>query len=383
MSDSAAILWLVALQQIVLALGWLVAARLLPLLRAAASHWAAYGLLSASSLLLYATAPIWPEPSRVAGNLAIVASMLMLQRGLRLFIGRPPRDLSALTAWFVAAAVCLASLVEAALVPWRVATVALVVMVINLATMAEVVRYTRLHLSWQWSLAIALPMLCGALVFLARGLLAVSAPAAAWGRSGLALSFGFAVATMLISLVFQLTLLGVAASRLSAELRRAARHDPLTGLLNRRAGEELLAEEAQRARRLEAGFALMLIDLDHFKTVNDRFGHAAGDRLLQHVATLLGAQLREIDRLVRWGGEEFVVLLPATTLDEACTLARRLGERLRSLPLVWGEEPLPMTASIGITAWAGADDSPAQTLVRADTALYEAKRSGRDRFVAG
>lgn len=383
MSDSAAILWLVALQQIVLALGWFVAGRLMPPLRVAASHWAAYGLLSASSLLLYATAWVWPEGSRVAGNLAIVASMLMLQRGLRLFIGRPPRDLSALTAWFVAAAACVASLVDASLVPWRVATVALVVAVINLATLAEVVRYTRQQLSWAWSVAIALPMLCCVFVFLARGLLAVATPTPVFGRSGMALSFGFAVATMLISLVFQLTLLGVAASRLSAELRRAARHDALTGLLNRRAGEELLAEEAQRARRLGDGFALLLIDLDHFKAVNDRFGHAAGDRVLQHVATLLGAQLREIDRLVRWGGEEFVVLLPATTMAEACTLARRLGDRLRGLPLVWREQPLPTTASIGISAWGGEDDSPGKALARADAALYQAKRAGRDRFVAG
>ncbi len=379
MSDTAAVLWLVALQQTVLALGWAVAARLMPPLRMAATHWSAFGLLTALGMALYASAAAWSEPSRVGGNLAVVAAMLLLQRGLRVFIGRAPWDWASLAVWSLAAAVCLASLIEPWLAPWRVAIVALIVALVNLATVLEVVRHTRLHLSWPWGLAIGLPMSCGALLFVARGLFAIASPSVPAAQSAVPTRFGFAVAAMLVSLLFQLVLVGVVASRLGGELRRAARHDALTGLLNRRAGEELLAEEAQRARRLGSGFAVLLIDLDHFKVVNDRFGHAAGDRVLQHVASLLGAQLREIDRLVRWGGEEFVVLLPETKAAEACGLARRLCDRLRGLPLVWHEEALPMTASIGVAAWADAEDAPAQVLARADAALYEAKRSGRDR----
>ena len=318
----------------------------------------------------------------MAGNVVLVAAMLLMLRGLRLFVGRPTGDRLALAAWLGATAVCAASLVEPGLVAWRIATVALIVGLVSLASMAEVVRYARQHLSWAWSLAIGLPMLFAAVVFVARGVTALAMQPTSVTASGLAFSFGFAVAIMLASLVSQLTLLGVVASRLGGDLRRAARHDALTGLLNRRAGEELLADEAQRARRLGEDFALLMLDLDFFKQINDRHGHAAGDRALQHSATLLGAHVREIDRLVRWGGEEFVVLLPGTSQPDACALAQRLCDRVRSQPLVWHEQSLPMTASVGVASWAGADDSVAQLLARADAALYEAKRGGRDRDAA-
>jgi len=379
MSDTTAILMLVAVQHVVLALGWAAAGTLLVPLRVAAAHWAGFGLLSAVGVVFYASTVAWPMHGRAAANASVVAAILLLWRGLRLFVGQPVHDRVALAVWLSAAALGVASLVDPAFAPWRAAGVALIFAVISVGSVWEVARYVRRQLSLAWSLALALPMLAAGLYFLARTVIAVAARPADGGPAAVAVSFGFAVATMLVSLVFQLALLGMAASRLGGDLRRAARHDVLTGLLNRRAGEEVLADEAQRARRLGTGFALLMLDLDHFKQLNDEHGHAAGDRALQHVSTLLGTQLREIDRLARWGGEEFLVLLPATSQAEARALALRLCERLRRLPLVWREQPLSLTASIGVAAWAGVDDSVAHAVERADAALYEAKRGGRDR----
>jgi len=149
---------------------------------------------------------------------------------------------------------------------------------------------------------------------------------------------------------------------LVGELRLAAATDPLTGLLNRRAFEERAARELARARRTGESFAALLIDVDHFKQINDRDGHAAGDEALVALAAALSDELREIDTVARIGGDEFAVLLPATGATGARATAERLRER-SSIPI-----------SIG-TAVHGLDGLTADELARAaDAALYHAKR---------
>jgi diguanylate cyclase (GGDEF)-like protein len=192
---------------------------------------------------------------------------------------------------------------------------------------------------------------------------------------------------LVAALLLQMMLVSLLLTRLVGRLAQLSRHDPLTGLLNRRAMDELLAQEVHRVRRLagqgraqEAGrMALLMIDIDHFKRLNDTHGHLAGDRALLHLASVMESQLRDIDHLARWGGEEFLALLPATGGAEALALAQRLCQRVRSLPLVYLEAELPMTASIGVSAWHGPHDSLEDLLARVDEALYAAKRDGRDR----
>jgi diguanylate cyclase (GGDEF)-like protein len=190
-------------------------------------------------------------------------------------------------------------------------------------------------------------------------------------------------------LLLQMMLVSLLVSRLVGRLARLSRHDPLTGLLNRRAMGELLALEEQRMRRLSsaaagratASMAVLMIDIDHFKALNDLQGHAVGDRALQHLAAVMESQLRDIDHLARWGGEEFLALLPATAGRDALALAERLCERVRSVPLVKEEQRVPLTASIGVAEWQGPQDSLDALLGRADGALYSAKHAGRDRAV--
>ena len=146
--------------------------------------------------------------------------------------------------------------------------------------------------------------------------------------------------------------------------------------------EETLLLQVQRSRRTGEPFAVLMLDLDHFKAINDQHGHAAGDRALKHTAMALRAEVREIDAVSRFGGEEFLVMMPGATVQTARPVADRLRGALgRDAPLV-DDQPLPLSASIGIAQWREPDEEPSRLLMRADAALYAAKLRGRNCVVA-
>lgn len=164
-------------------------------------------------------------------------------------------------------------------------------------------------------------------------------------------------------------------------LEQLSRED-LTGLSNRREFERRLTEEIQRAERLSTPLAVAMLDIDHFKSVNDRFGHAVGDVVLQHVATLIRTQVRSIDVLARLGGEEFALIIPATQAQDAVALCERVRRAFHDHP--WSElHPeliTPVTISIGLAGHSHGQDAWG-LLGEADRNLYTAKREGRDRVV--
>lgn len=166
---------------------------------------------------------------------------------------------------------------------------------------------------------------------------------------------------------------------LEEELRYLATTDPLTGLLNRRAFMTTLADELTRSQRLHNRFTLLMLDIDHFKLVNDTYGHPVGDAVLIHLSGLLAEQLRSIDKLARIGGEEFAILLVDTPAEAATTVIERLLATIRSKPTDHPDsgKPIAITASIGCTE-SKADDDEQSPFVRADRALYAAKQGGRD-----
>ncbi|MCS6810697.1 MAG: GGDEF domain-containing protein [Tepidimonas sp.] len=165
-----------------------------------------------------------------------------------------------------------------------------------------------------------------------------------------------------------------------AELEALATRDPLTGLLNRRELVRQAEIELARVRRLKAPLSLVMLDLDHFKAINDRHGHAVGDEVLRQTARLMANSIRKTDRVARFGGEEFVLLLPDTTVDHARQLADKLREGLAQLSIATLEGPV--TASLGVAGSTGdVDRSLDALLLQADQALYEAKRRGRNRTV--
>jgi diguanylate cyclase (GGDEF)-like protein len=161
---------------------------------------------------------------------------------------------------------------------------------------------------------------------------------------------------------------------LSAE----ARHDALTGALSRRYFLDTLRHEVEIARTIGAPLSVAIADLDHFKQINDRFGHASGDRALEHFVEVCRAQLRPSDAIGRLGGEEFGILLPQTSLADAQAVLERLRKRFHHDPCPNLPEDAVLSVSIGITELA-ADDALEWILSRADLALYEAKSLGRDR----
>lgn len=167
----------------------------------------------------------------------------------------------------------------------------------------------------------------------------------------------------------------MATDRLRGELEHLATHDSLTGAFNRRALIEACELELSRCRRSRGSMALLMIDLDHFKTINDTHGHPVGDRVLIDFVARVKSLLRQPDRLGRFGGEEFVALLPETALDEARVVAERLRATIESSA---GELP-PCTVSIGITVSRPDDAGLDEIISRADAALYQAKRAGRNR----
>jgi diguanylate cyclase (GGDEF)-like protein len=166
-------------------------------------------------------------------------------------------------------------------------------------------------------------------------------------------------------------------ARLHDMVERQALLDGLTGLANRRAASDALHAEAARAARLETPLSVALADLDGFKDVNDEHGHAVGDEVLRVVAEVLRETLRESDVAGRWGGEEFLLLLPGADEEGAGQLAERVRAELaaRSIPSVPG---LRITASFGVAEYAG-ETNTEQLVAAADSALYRAKRAGKDR----
>jgi len=165
------------------------------------------------------------------------------------------------------------------------------------------------------------------------------------------------------------------------KLRFLATTDELTGLWNRRHFMKVLEQEIERTRRYGQTFSLLMLDIDHFKAVNDNYGHAAGDQVLQHFAGLLKKHLRIVDLPGRLGGEEFAVILPQTDAHGAYAIAERLRSGIERSPAQTGKTVVSFAVSIGLVASQSSLSDPDLILKMADDALYQAKRAGRNRTV--
>ena len=165
---------------------------------------------------------------------------------------------------------------------------------------------------------------------------------------------------------------------LAQRLEYVVDHDFLTGLMNRRRFEQELSRETVRAARYGNPSAVLLLDIDHFKDINDTFGHRAGDDVLKGVAGLLRGCLRDSDLLARVGGDEFAVLLPQTTGDQVQLVADELVRTIGGYAAALADQSIRLTVSVGVAMLDGLSD--AEALAHADVAMYDAKEAGRDRF---
>ncbi len=181
-----------------------------------------------------------------------------------------------------------------------------------------------------------------------------------------------------LMLLIAIGLVLMATDRVRSEFEHLASHDSLTNALTRRTLTDVCQLELERCKRHGRMMSILLIDIDHFKSINDRLGHQAGDRALVQFVSAVNTLLRSADAIGRLGGEEFVVVLPETSTDVARVVAERIRGKVAGLT-----SPEPFTVSIGVTTNVSADDTVDMLMARADRAMYQAKERGRDQVVLG
>ncbi|MEL0584959.1 MAG: GGDEF domain-containing protein [Candidatus Thiodiazotropha sp. (ex. Lucinoma kazani)] len=165
------------------------------------------------------------------------------------------------------------------------------------------------------------------------------------------------------------------------QLQQYATTDGLTGLSNRRELDKLSTREFKRAHRFSRQLSVMMLDLDHFKRVNDTYDHTVGDKVLKHIAGICEGAIRGQDLLARYGGEEFTILLPETDIEGAAQLGQRICDNVAITPCQVGQIEIAITVSIGASEMEVGDEDFQDVLLRADKALYEAKKRGRNQVV--
>ena len=310
----------------------------------------------------------------------LVVVMYLLYLGLRWFAVRRPIPNATGPILVGAAVVVIATAalrsVGAALALSRVAS--LVVMSFALAALLRV-RYSALRRS-----AAALAILVGAFIVLLTFRLSLDLGLLGGGVFGEGASNLQPVvrgATVVIFSLLAFSSVAIVAAESKRRLHQESREDALTGMPNRRFLEEMAEREIRRAQRGHRSLTLLMLDVDHFKKLNDTFGHNVGDRALRNVGRTLLDLLGPADYGARLGGEEFAVLLPGRDLEDAAFLGERLRRGLEALRLPSSEGLVTLTVSIGVSQLAAGETEWESMLRRADKALYQAKREGRNRVV--
>ncbi len=387
MTATVALLSALVLQQAFFALLWLGAAHL-KLARRAAWQWGASAVLFAGGMaLIMMRGQISPWWSVMGGNMALLTGFVLVRRGVLVFAGRLPpghdREQHLLLAAMALALSCTLAL-QAPLL-WVTLPVTVVIAWLLGRTALECTRRLGAEFGVRTALLCAAPFAFFSALFALRTVLGLLFPNPSsheivdvqpvnllllW----MALACGLSINAGMITLVVV---------RLVRRLRHASDHDTLTGVLNRRGMSERMAAEEARRLRHGGAYALLSVDIDHFKRVNDRYGHQAGDAVLVAVARAVRGVLRTTDSVGRMGGEEFCLLLPDTDLAGADQTAQRLMQALAVLAFPQVDPELRVSVSIGVVASDASGESLHSLQRRVDTALYAAKAGGRSRVVHG
>jgi diguanylate cyclase (GGDEF)-like protein len=336
------------------------------------TEWSSSVFVIALSLPLFIARDMIPDVfSIVLANLMVLIGFMMMNAGTRKFAGAPPRINRTGLLLFVFSFVLLfawSTYVQPD-VGMRVATLNIftLIVILDLLVLAlkELPGTTGRNI-----LVFSLAILIGFRVVRLGGLmLGLDQPTGVFDTSISQLVF-IAIPSVTIPLG-TISLIMLASERLRQDLEFISRHDDLTQCLNKKSATDELRREIAHAKRYGNTLSIMIVDLDNFKDINDIHGHLQGDQVLIDFSIKAKAHLRETDQLARFGGDEFMAILPDTDLEHALLVANRLHEAGKaSRPIAW-------SVSIGISQWLGDDDSLADLLTRADKALYQSKALGR------
>ncbi len=363
---------------------WWAAASQLSLSTKAAGHWMVAAMAHCTALALYLLDyRLHGSAHVVLGDALVVLGFIAMRRGLQWFMRKPRTDLEHLLIGAVTTA--LAATVFMPFDLPAASAVLVAVATIWVCMRAALESHTIIQSEFgrltPWVVVSPLGVVMG-MMLLRVGYVVfnVGATMPMWEHNSIA-QIVLIMLLMALAVTINFALGYVVVMRLVGKLRHLSQHDGLTGLLNRRAMEQLLDREAQRLQRFGQPYAVLLVDIDHFKRVNDQLGHAVGDVVLTRVAALLGEQAREVDRVARFGGEEFCVLLPHTQREGALQAAERFRAAVRQQPIEWEDQRLPITVSVGVAAASDPAETVEALLHRADQAMYRAKAQGRDRVI--
>ncbi len=380
MKATLVILSLILLQQGLVAVLWGVMAWL-RLSRGPALHWA-LGTLSVSVGLALVgqrdSLPVWA--GFWLSNAFMLAGFMAMRRGVQLFAGQPRADLEQALVWALVMAL-LAMALRGGMSWALVAVTSFGLGYVMLRAAWTVMRQLAGEFGPRIAAGCAVPFALIGAVFALRGLIAIVLPEAI-GHSVHAdnkVNVGTTMVFLVGGLLLQFGLLALVFARLLLLLRHQSEHDDLTGLLNRRAIQQRLREEAERLRRYGQAYSVLSIDVDHFKRINDRFGHPAGDAVLREVGRVLRQVGRTVDHVARTGGEEFWMLVPSTGVDGALQVAERLRRAVGEMSVATPRGVVTLTVSIGVAVADHGDEPPESLMQRLDAALYRAKQAGRDR----
>ncbi|MBW8371707.1 MAG: diguanylate cyclase [Thiobacillus sp.] len=337
------------------------------------TEWSLAALVIGLSLPLFIARGVIPDAfSIVLANLMILIGFMMMNQGLRKFSGATPRISRAVLAAF--------ALTYVSLFAWftyiqphigmRIATMSVFTLVVIADQLILVLRKLP-RTAGRHILVLSLAILIGSRVVRLGGLLlGFDLPTGVFDPSIAQLVYiGLPSITIPLGAI---SLIMLASEKLQRDLEFVSRYDDLTQCLNKKSAMEELQREVARAKRHGNRLSIMIIDLDNFKAINDTHGHLEGDKVLVDFSGKAKTSLRETDRLTRFGGDEFMAVLPDTDIEHASLVANRLHEA--------GQEaqPIAWSVSIGISEWLGTDDSLSALLTRADKALYKAKALGRN-----
>ncbi|MHA7682621.1 GGDEF domain-containing protein [Cupriavidus sp. PET2-C1] len=341
--------------------------------------WALAPLLCALSTAFYAMDGQWPAVLvALGGNALLLSGCALFYFGSQRFYGVPCTWKS----WLALGIGCLAGITWFLLVhpDYRIR-------VLLLTSVLAAICLTHARLTWQHGQSFAPRFMAVVLAFQGLALLMRAATtlfqdAVDTSRfSPSAIQTAYLAAYCFASLFVCLGLLLTVSERLRAQFEYLAQRDDLTGVLSRRAVLHAGSSELKNRRGGGQPLSVLLMDIDHFKRINDQHGHLVGDRVLAHFAQIVGRALRHTDHLGRFGGEEFVVLLPHTGMETALAMAERVRHAVEQQSVIPGQPAC--TASLGLASIEAGEATLDELLARADSALYRAKAEGRNRVEAG